>query len=48
MRFGRRRLVVADMVPDIVGIWLYHCHVSFHLAEGMQVRYAVVEEMAGT
>jgi len=36
-------MVVADMVPDNVGTWLYHCHVSFHLIAGMQARYAVVE-----
>jgi hephaestin len=36
-------MVIADMVPDNVGVWLYHCHVSFHLQEGMQVRYAVVD-----
>ena len=39
---GAMRMVVADMVPDNVGTWLYHCHISFHLAEGMQARYAVV------
>ena len=37
-------MVVADTVPDNVGTWLCHCHVSFHLAAGMQVRYAVVEK----
>ena len=40
-------MVVADMVPDNVGTWLYHCHVSFHLAAGMQARYAVVEKPRG-
>jgi manganese oxidase len=35
-------MMVADMVPDNVGTWLYHCHISFHLASGMQARYAVV------
>jgi manganese oxidase len=39
---GAMQMVVADMVPDNVGTWLYHCHISFHLAEGMQARYAVV------
>ncbi len=38
-------MVIADMVPDNVGTWLYHCHVSFHLAAGMQARYAVVEKL---
>jgi hephaestin len=36
-------MIVADMVPDNVGTWLYHCHVSLHLAAGMQARYQVVE-----
>ena len=35
------QMVTADMVPDDAGTWLLHCHVSFHNAEGMTVRYAV-------
>lgn len=35
-------MVVADMVPDNAGIWLFHCHVSDHYAAGMISRYAVV------
>jgi manganese oxidase len=35
------QMVTADMVPDDTGIWLFHCHISFHNAEGMAVRYAV-------
>lgn len=31
-----------DMVPDNVGIWLYHCHVSDHMAAGMMTRYQVL------
>jgi len=31
----------ADMIPDDVGTWLFHCHVSFHNEEGMAVRYRV-------
>jgi len=34
-------MATADMVPDNVGIWLFHCHVSFHNAAGMAVRYRV-------
>jgi manganese oxidase len=37
------QMIVADMVPDNAGTWLYHCHVSLHLAAGMQVRYQVLE-----
>ena len=36
-------MIVADMVPDNAGTWLYHCHVSFHNTEGMGVRYVVNE-----
>jgi FtsP/CotA-like multicopper oxidase with cupredoxin domain len=34
-------MIVADMVPDNTGIWLFHCHVSNHLKMGMQMRYEV-------
>ncbi len=34
-------MLVADMVPDNRGIWLFHCHVSNHLKMGMQMRYEV-------
>jgi len=36
------QMSTADMVPDNVGTWLFHCHVSFHNEEGMAVRYRVV------
>jgi FtsP/CotA-like multicopper oxidase with cupredoxin domain len=36
-------MMVADMVPDDIGTWLYHCHISMHLEAGMQARYAVVQ-----
>ncbi|HUL49103.1 MAG TPA: multicopper oxidase domain-containing protein [Gemmatimonadales bacterium] len=35
-------MVVADMVPDNPGVWLFHCHVSNHLRMGMQMRYEVL------
>jgi len=35
------QMAVGDMVPDDEGIWLFHCHVSFHNEEGMAVRYRV-------
>ncbi len=35
------QMVTADMVPDDVGTWLLHCHVSFHNTMGMNVRYVV-------
>lgn len=34
-------MVVADMVPDDPGIWLYHCHVADHITAGMLSRYVV-------
>ncbi|WP_322753964.1 multicopper oxidase domain-containing protein [Frankia sp. Cas3] len=35
-------MAVADMVPDNVGIWLFHCHVNEHITAGMLTRYQVV------
>jgi FtsP/CotA-like multicopper oxidase with cupredoxin domain len=35
-------MVVADMVPDDVGTWLFHCHVNDHIRAGMLTRYRVV------
>jgi manganese oxidase len=35
-------MVVADMVPDDAGIWLFHCHVNDHIRAGMLARYQVV------
>jgi FtsP/CotA-like multicopper oxidase with cupredoxin domain len=35
-------MVVADMVPDNVGTWLFHCHVNVHLNGGMVARYQVL------
>jgi len=34
-------MVVADMVPDNAGTWLFHCHVNDHLTAGMITRYRV-------
>jgi manganese oxidase len=34
-------MIVADMTPDAVGTWLFHCHVGDHIAAGMQARYQV-------
>lgn len=36
------QMATAEMVPDDVGTWLFHCHVSFHNEEGMAVRYRVL------
>jgi FtsP/CotA-like multicopper oxidase with cupredoxin domain len=34
--------VVADMVPDNPGIWLFHCHMPGHFAGGMRTRFEVL------
>jgi FtsP/CotA-like multicopper oxidase with cupredoxin domain len=34
--------VVADMVPDDPGIWMFHCHVNDHITGGMTARYEVI------
>lgn len=35
-------MVVADMIPDNPGVWLFHCHVADHLRMGMQATYTVL------
>ena len=34
-------MIVADMVPDNPGTFLFHCHVNDHIAAGMLTRYTV-------
>jgi FtsP/CotA-like multicopper oxidase with cupredoxin domain len=34
-------MAVADMVPESVGTWLFHCHVNDHLDNGMLALYTV-------
>ncbi len=36
-------MLIADMVPDNPGTWLFHCHVGGHLEGGMQSLYTVEE-----
>jgi FtsP/CotA-like multicopper oxidase with cupredoxin domain len=36
------QMLVADMVADDPGVWLFHCHVSDHMAGGMVARYQVL------
>ena len=38
------QMIVADMVPDAPGIWLYHCHISDHMLAGMVARYEVKDK----
>ncbi len=39
---GPLTMVTADMVPDDIGTWLYHCHMDLHAALGMSARYRVL------
>jgi hephaestin len=34
-------MIVADMVPDDPGRWLFHCHVADHITAGMLATYTV-------
>jgi len=34
-------MLTADMVPDNVGTWLFHCHVNDHIAAGMLATFKV-------
>ena len=34
-------MITADMEPDQVGTWLFHCHVAEHLEGGMVARFTV-------
>ena len=42
LNLGVMAMMVADMVPDDPGIWLFHCHIIDHLSNGMQTRYQVL------
>jgi len=39
---GPAQMETVDMVPDNLGIWLYHCHVEEHMDMGMTTLYKVV------
>ena len=36
------QMITADMVPDKAGTWMFHCHVSDHMAAGMTTHYEVL------
>lgn len=40
---GPAQFVTADMVPDMVGTWMFHCHVDDHMKGGMQTMYRVLD-----
>jgi len=39
---GPAQFVVADMIPDNVGTWMFHCHLSDHMKGGMMTDYQVL------
>ena len=41
LNLGPMMMMVADMIPDEVGTWLFHCHVNDHLDNGMVGRFTV-------
>jgi FtsP/CotA-like multicopper oxidase with cupredoxin domain len=43
LNIASAQMITADMVPDAVGIWLYHCHISDHMLAGMSARYQVTD-----
>ncbi len=36
------QFVTADMTPDRVGTWMFHCHISEHMEAGMMAMYQVL------
>jgi hephaestin len=36
------QFVTADMIPDRVGTWMFHCHIDEHLEAGMTAMYQVL------
>ena len=40
---GPAQFVTADMVPDMPGTWMFHCHVDDHMKGGMQTIYRVLD-----
>ena len=36
------QFVTADMVPDNIGMWMFHCHVDEHMEAGMTAMYQVL------
>jgi FtsP/CotA-like multicopper oxidase with cupredoxin domain len=35
------QFITADMVPDNIGMWMFHCHVDEHMEAGMTAMYQV-------
>jgi hephaestin len=43
LSIGPAQVVTADMVPDMVGTWMFHCHLDDHMKGGMQTLYRVLD-----
>lgn len=43
---GPAQFVTADMIPDMAGTWMFHCHVDDHMKGGMQTMYRVLDSDA--
>ncbi len=43
---GPAEFVTADMVPDMAGSWMFHCHVDEHMQTGMMTEYTVLDKKA--
>jgi FtsP/CotA-like multicopper oxidase with cupredoxin domain len=43
---GPADFVTADMVPDMAGSWMFHCHVDEHMQAGMMTEYTVLDKKA--
>ena len=39
----RSQFLTADMVPDMVGTWMFYCHLDDHMKGGMQTMYRVLD-----
>jgi len=42
LSLGPMSMIVADMIPDNPGTWLFHCHVNDHLDGGMYSLFKVI------
>lgn len=41
VNLGTMGMLIADMVPDNAGVWLFHCHIEPHMTGGMATRFRV-------
>jgi hephaestin len=40
---GPAQALTADMIPDMAGTWMFHCHLDEHMKGGMQTLYEVLD-----